>query len=194
MIGYLPREGRQLAPEELPRGAVIALGVFDGVHLGHQALLSRARTLADDLQLPLMVLTFRTVGKTCGMLTTPETRVRLFAEAGVDVAVFYDFAELCALSPTAFVQDVLLARHGCKGAVCGTDYRFGCGRAGDAAMLGALLTPHPVLVEPPVCTSDGVQISSTRIRDAISASAMLAVGLPSFCPSPRPCCTCPYKV
>lgn len=172
MIGYLPKEGRQVQISDLPQHAVVALGVFDGVHRGHQALLARARALADELELPLLVLTFRTVRKEGGLLTTPEMRVRLLAQAGADVAVFYDFEELRHLTPEAFVRHILLDRHGCRGAVCGTDYRFGQGRAGDAAALSALLAPYPVLVAPPVCTADGVQISSTRVRDALSRGDM----------------------
>lgn len=176
MIVYLPKEGSIAGEEHIPSRSVVALGVFDGVHRGHRALLARARALADRLALPFLVLTFRTVGKEGGLLTTPEMRIRHLAAAGADVAVFYDFAELSPLSPAEFVRDVLLARYGCSGAVCGTDYRFGHGRAGDAALLGQLMAPHPVLVEPPVCTAEGVQISSTLIRGALARGAVEEAG------------------
>ncbi len=153
---------------ELPARAVVALGVFDGVHRGHRALLAAAREFADRLGVPLAALTFSDTAKDGAMLTTPKMRTRLFAEVGVDIAVFYSFAELSHLTPAAFVREVLFGVFGAVGAVCGTDFRFGHNRAGDAATLANLLAPHSVQIVPAVRSSDGEVISTTRIRTAIA--------------------------
>ena len=167
-----------------PPHAVVALGVFDGVHCGHTALLTHARELAREKELPLVVLTFADTPKTEKLLCSLTARRELLFSAGADFVAVYEFSELSALSPSAFVSRVLCGVFGARYAVCGTDFRFGKDRAGDAEMLAALFAPQTVVAISPVCSRDGVPISSTRIRDALAAGDLVTaealLGRPYF--------------
>ena len=162
-------------PPEM-RGAVIALGNFDGFHRGHQAVVGRAVARARGEGRPAMVATFDPhparffrPDQPYFRLTTIPQRARLFAEAGVDATLVLDFnAALAALSPEAFVADELVGRFGAAAVVTGEDFTFGTARAGTAAMLAELGAAHGVAAETvaPVTDAEGV-ISSSRIRVAL---------------------------
>ena len=153
--------------------AVVALGFFDGVHLGHAALLAHTVEGAKRRSVLSAVFTFTEGG---GMkaetprLTTEEERLSLFALAGIDRAYLFDFAAIRDLSPAAFVEDILIRGLSCVAAVCGFNFRFGAGGAGDADTLTRLFAAHalPVTVLPPY-TVDGIPVSSSAIRAAIEA-------------------------
>ena len=162
-------------PQSL-RGAVIALGNFDGFHLGHQAVVGRAVARAKAEGRPAIVATFDPHPARYFRpetphfrLTTLEQRARLFAEAGADATLVIDFdADLAALSPEQFVVDELVGRFGAAVAVTGEDFTFGKARAGTTAMLASLGASHGLAAETvtPVADDEGV-ISSTRIRAAL---------------------------
>jgi len=162
-------------PQNL-RGAVIALGNFDGFHLGHQAVVGRAVARAKAEGRPAIVATFDPHPARYFRpetphfrLTTLEQRARLFAEAGADGTLVIDFdADLAALSPEQFVADELVGRFGAAVAVTGEDFTFGKARAGTTAMLASLGASHGLATETvtPVADEEGV-ISSTRIRAAL---------------------------
>jgi riboflavin kinase/FMN adenylyltransferase len=164
-------------PQSL-RGAVIALGNFDGFHLGHQAVVGRAVARAKAEGRPAIVATFDPHPARYFRpetphfrLTTMEQRARLFAEAGADATLVIDFdADLAALSPEQFVAQELVGRFGAAVAVTGEDFTFGKARAGTAAMLASLGALHGLAAETvaPVADDEGV-ISSTRIRAALQA-------------------------
>ena len=164
-------------PQSL-RGAVIALGNFDGFHLGHQAVVGRAVARAKAEGRPAIVATFDPHPARYFRpetphfrLTTLEQRARLFAEAGADATLVIDFdADLAALSPEQFVVDELVGRFGAAVAVTGEDFTFGKARAGTTAMLASLGSLHGLAAETvtPVADDEGV-ISSTRIRAALQA-------------------------
>jgi len=164
-------------PQNL-RGAVIALGNFDGFHLGHQAVVGRAVARAKAEGRPAIVATFDPHPARYFRpetphfrLTTLEQRARLFAEAGADATLVIDFdADLAALSPEQFVVDELVGRFGAAVAVTGEDFTFGKARAGTTAMLASLGSSHGLAAETvtPVADDEGV-ISSTRIRAALQA-------------------------
>jgi riboflavin kinase / FMN adenylyltransferase len=164
-------------PQSL-RGAVLALGNFDGFHLGHQAVVGRAVARAKAEGRPAIVAPvdphparyFRPETPHF-RLTTMAQRARLFAEAGADATLVIDFdADLAALSPEQFVAQELVGRFGAAAAVTGEDFTFGKARAGTAAMLASLGASHGLVAETvaPVADEKGV-ISSTRIRAALQA-------------------------
>jgi len=167
----------QPIPEEF-RGAVLALGNFDGFHLGHQAVVSRAIALGFHLRKPVIVATFDPhpvrhfkPNVPPFRLTTLDQRERLFAHAGADAMLVFRFgAELAAMDAEEFVADVLVKRLGAAGVVTGDDFSFGKGRSGDVALLRSLGLLHGIAAEAvPQVVLDGERISSGRIREALVA-------------------------
>ncbi|MBS0517209.1 MAG: bifunctional riboflavin kinase/FAD synthetase [Proteobacteria bacterium] len=164
-------------PAALQNG-VVALGNFDGVHRGHQALLQHALDQAKALGVPLVALTFEPhprrffVPDTAPFrLTLLAAKVRLLEQAGVHAVLAQQFDEAFAgLSPDEFVDDVLLAGLGARHVVCGYDFTFGARRGGNVEKLRkrgrergfAVTVLEPVMRE-------GEIYSSTRIREALRA-------------------------
>jgi riboflavin kinase/FMN adenylyltransferase len=160
------------------RGAVLALGNFDGFHRGHQAVVERARLRARQSGRPLIVATFdphpvRFFHPEAPpfQLTTLDQRERLFAEAGADAMLVFDFdADLAAATPEEFVADRLVVRSGAAAVVTGQDFTFGHGRAGNVVTLAALGGHHHIETEAVGAVADGGGVvSSSRIRDALAA-------------------------
>lgn len=156
---------------------IYALGFFDGVHLGHQALLDAVKNLA----LPGMrgVVTFLdhpdtlVLGQTPGLINTPEDRELLLKHYGMDRIVALPFDEKTRSTPwRAFLED-LREHHGAAGFVCGEDFRFGAKGAGNAALLAQVCReaglPFAVVPEQ---TVDGCRVSSTRIRELLADGKM----------------------
>ena len=160
--------------------SVLALGMFDGVHVGHQALLRQAAEAARALSARTVAFTFTDApGKllhlpvTC--LSTPDQRTRWLREAGADRVDMVDFTQAFAdLSPEAFVG-YLQERYDVAALAAGFNYTFGRYGAGTAETLKQLGAEHgfPVLIAEPVLL-DGEPVSSTRIRARISEGAMEA--------------------
>jgi riboflavin kinase/FMN adenylyltransferase len=156
----------------------LAIGNFDGVHLGHAALLAEARARAARRGGQSAVLTFTphparlfAPERAPLLIMSLERRLELCAEAGIDVAIVQPFTrDFAAIDAAAFVRQVLAEQLGARDAVVGYDFSFGRGRAGNAAMLGALGADAgiDVAVIPPVAI-DGVPCSSTRIRELVAA-------------------------
>ena len=163
------------------RAGIVALGNFDGFHLGHQAVVARARARAVAEGRPLIVATFDPhpvryfkPDAPPFRLTTLDQRARLFAEAGADAMAVFDFdAALASLSAADFVAERLVARLGVAGVVTGDDFTFGQARGGDVALLRALGTQHGFSVDTVGAVAEGDEVvSSSRIR------ALLAAGDP----------------
>ena len=137
------------------RGGVIALGNFDGFHLGHQAVAGRAIALAKARGVPAIIATFdphpvRHFKPDAApfRLTTLDQRARLFATAGADAMLVFDFdAELAGVSAEAFVTDWLMGRAGASGVVTGEDFTFGRGRGGNIGVLRDVGAEHGLSVE-----------------------------------------------
>ena len=156
---------------------IYALGFFDGVHLGHQALLDAVKNLA----LPGMrgVVTFLdhpdtlVLGQTPGLINTPEDRELLLKHYGMDRIVALPFDEKTRSTPwRAFLED-LRQNYGAAGFVCGEDFRFGAKGAGNAALLARVCReaglPFAIVPEQ---TVDGCRVSSTRIRELLAEGKM----------------------
>jgi riboflavin kinase/FMN adenylyltransferase len=164
-------------PEAL-RGAVVALGNFDGFHLGHQAVAGEAIRQAKAAGKPAIIATFDphpvrffAPHVPWFRLTTLEQRQRLFAEAGADAMLVFDFdAELAATTAEDFVVKLLAERLGISGVVTGDDFTFGKARGGNTDVLRDLGAAHGITATTvgPVTDAGGV-ISSSRIRDALKA-------------------------
>jgi riboflavin kinase / FMN adenylyltransferase len=167
----------QPIPEAL-RGAVLALGNFDGFHLGHQAVVSRAIALGFHMRRPVIVATFDPhpvryfkPDVPPFRLTTLDQRQELFANAGADAMLVFEFGpELAATSAEEFVTEILAGRIGAAGVVTGDDFTFGKGRTGSIEMMRELGAQHGIIAEA-VCPVlfEGERISSGRVRDALEA-------------------------
>jgi riboflavin kinase/FMN adenylyltransferase len=161
------------------KGAVVAVGNFDGVHRGHQALIAEAKRLADERCAPLGVLAFEPhpqeffrPSAESFRLTPFRTKARLIAEQGADVLFAVNFdAEMATKSAQDFVLDVLVKGLGVGCVVVGKDFQFGKGRAGNVAVLSYMgeMEGFGVSVFEPVLENAADKISSTHIRDALKA-------------------------
>ncbi len=156
------------------KAAVIAIGNFDGVHRGHQALLAEAVAVAARIGGTPGVLTFdphpaRFVAPNLAppMIIPLPRRLELLERAGAEFAVVEPFdAAFAALDAGTFVQRVLLADLGAAGVVVGYDFTFGRGRAGNAVQLAALGQAAGIGVSVvPQVVVDGLVCSSTKIRE-----------------------------
>ncbi|MBQ8383388.1 MAG: riboflavin biosynthesis protein RibF [Clostridia bacterium] len=166
--------------DDLPRdGAVfVALGNFDGVHLGHAALLDAAKEGAASLSTPdrivrPAVFTFRQ-GK-ASAITTLEERIALFAQHGIEVLFIADFDAFCRQSPEIFVRRTLKGL-GAVGLTCGFNFRFGHRAAGDVRLLKTFAAAERMncRVIPPIIR-DGITVSSTEIRHRLSKGDLAGV-------------------
>jgi riboflavin kinase / FMN adenylyltransferase len=155
--------------------SVVTPGNYDGVHLGHRALLAAARAVAAaaDRALRVVAMTFDphpmyfvAPERAPGLLTTPERRAELLRGLGADEVVVRRFdAAFAALSPEQFAEQVLGTELSARAVVVGDDFHFGTARAGDVAMLHKLGEQHGFqVVEVPKVMMDGEAISSSRIR------------------------------
>ena len=164
-------------PDSL-RGAIIALGNFDGFHLGHQAVVGRAVQWGAHERRPVIVATFDPhpvrhfkPDTPPFRLTTLDQRERMFAAAGADAMLVFNFGqELASTTAEDFVTTLLAGKFGAAGVVTGEDFTFGKGRGGNAAVLKELGAVHGIAAEAvaPVLL-DGGRISSGRIREALQA-------------------------
>jgi len=166
--------------EQIPpglRGAVYALGNFDGVHLGHRQVIGRAAEIAAEMGVPLGVLVFEPhpqqfffPDRPFFRLTPFRAKARLLEKIGVDVLAALPFDERMSqkLAPE-FVLDVLVNGLHAVHVVAGYDFRFGKGRGGDAAALSYMgeMEGFGVSIVEEV-TEGGVTYSSTRIRELLA--------------------------
>jgi len=159
------------AVPEAARGATVALGNFDGVHLGHAAVLGAAHAARPDA--PLAVLTFEPHPREFFRPDDPPFRLTLSAERaaalaalGVDILYELPFDEAFShLTAAQFCEDVLHAGLGAAHLACGADFAFGHRRGGDISLLGdeAARLGMGLTIVPPLTDAEG-PISSTRIR------------------------------
>jgi riboflavin kinase/FMN adenylyltransferase len=183
------------SPEEVephPAGTCLALGTFDGVHRGHQAILQRTVERARREGWRGMALTFdphprQVIAPSLDflLLTPIDRRLDLIASLGLDAALVLSFDEnLRRTEPEEFVERVVVRSVGARGVVCGYNFRFGRQRRGDVELLRRLgdLYGFAVDVCAPVIVG-GAPVSSSRIRrflrEGRTSEAELLLGRPA---------------
>jgi riboflavin kinase/FMN adenylyltransferase len=172
---------RWQGPEEVPAdwgACVVTVGVFDGVHLGHQRIVARAVAVARELGLPVVVVTFDPhpdevvrPGSHPPLLCTVRRRCQLLAGLRVSAVCVLPFTyEVSQLGPDEFVRAVLVDRLHAAHVVVGENFRFGHRAAGDVALLAELGEKYEFTAEGvPLLTDGDTTISSTAIRELLSS-------------------------
>lgn len=163
-----------MADEKSMRSTAVALGNFDGMHIGHAAVLNAARSFASKGLTPVAVLFDEhsrklTEGSVPPMLLLPEKRNKIIRENGLEIETLA-FAEIKELSPEKFVEDVLIKKLNARVVCCGFNYRFGKNAVGDAETLNKLCRERGVeccVVDE--VDFDGQPASSTEIRSLIES-------------------------
>ncbi len=172
-------------------GCVATIGVFDGVHRGHQRVVEQAVQVARSRNLPLVVITFDPhpdevvrPGSHPPDLTSPRRLAQLLADLGAAALLVLPFTvEFSRLSPDEFVRTVLSERMHAAVVVVGEDFRFGYRAAGDVPLLAQLGEKYDFTAEGvPLLVERGVTISSTYVRERLAAGdvegAAAALGRP----------------
>jgi riboflavin kinase/FMN adenylyltransferase len=156
----------------VPGRSVVAIGNFDGVHRGHQALIDRCKAQQSEGE-SIVIVTFEPLPRAWfspedaeARLSTVYQKLDLFRSAGVDVTWMMRFGwRLSGLPAREFVQQVLEDALAARYVIVGEDFRFGQGRSGDVAKLSELGIEHGFTVESvPMVTHNGLRISSSEIR------------------------------
>ena len=158
---------------------IYALGFFDGVHVGHGALLAQCRRLADEQCCEAAAITFSShpdtlvLGKTPSLINTIEDRVQLLKEAGMDEVIVLPFDKKMQSMPWQDFLTLLREHYGAAGLVCGHDFRFGNRGDGNARLLEAYCAENhmPCAVVPEQKLGD-VTVSSTHIRSLLEKGEM----------------------
>lgn len=167
----------------LPGGSAVAMGYFDGVHLGHRSVLGSAVDCARKNGLTAAVFTFSLPGGDRlkgGRILSAERKHGRMEELGIQAYVEPPFEEFRSLSPEEFVRRVLVDCFHARAVFCGDNFTFGARAAGNVAMLETLCAPLGIEVHVvPMAQYGGRTVSSTRIRAALEegrigdANAML---------------------
>jgi riboflavin kinase/FMN adenylyltransferase len=163
-----------------PRGSVVCVGAFDGVHLGHRAVLARVRERARASNLGAVVVSFEPLpreffahGRAVPRLSSRREKIEQFHDAGIDRALLLRFnAALAAMSAQDFVEQVLVRRLNAREVWVGEGFRFGHARSGDVELLQRLGREHGFVahaLEPVVI--EGERISSSAIREALAGGS-----------------------
>jgi riboflavin kinase/FMN adenylyltransferase len=172
--------------DAIPTGwgrCVATIGVFDGLHRGHQQIISRARELASARKVPTVLITFTPhpsevvrPGTHPPLLTTNTRKAELAAQLGVDVVIFVPFTlEFSHLSPDEFVHEALVVDLHAAAVVVGENFRFGHKASGDVATLAELGQRWGFEAEGVPLLADGsLPISSTYIRSCVEAGDLAA--------------------
>lgn len=155
---------------------VVALGCFDGVHIGHQRVIGLAREQADRLGVPLAVFTFNEpvksffVPNSTPLLCSTEEKLKIFEALGIDIAVCVPCScEILSMRADEFINEILLNRLHAIHAVCGYNYTFGKNASGDTKLLAELCKKSDVGVSiAPRQEYQGSAVSSSAIRQALA--------------------------
>jgi riboflavin kinase/FMN adenylyltransferase len=173
---YRDAAGSSLAP----RGSVVCIGAFDGMHVGHRTVLARVRECARAADLTSVAVSFEPLpreffahGRKVPRLSSAREKIARFGEAQIDRVLLLRFnAALAAMSAQEFVERVLVARLNARQVWVGEGFRFGHARSGDLALLERMGREHgftadalaPVVIE-------GERVSSSAIREALAGGS-----------------------
>ena len=156
-----------------PRGSAVALGFFDGVHIGHQSVIGAAVACARAEGLAAGVFTFRlplSHRLKGGRLQTGADKRRVMEDLGVQVYLEPPFEAVCDQSPEEFVDQILVGAFHARAVFCGDNFTFGKKAAGNVDTLRALCGPRGIrVVQVEMARWQGQSVSSTRIRAALEA-------------------------
>ena len=158
--------------------AVVTIGTFDGVHLGHQAIFNKMKALAHDIGGETVVVTFephpRQVlnidSSNLRFLCTPEEKLKKFEEFGIDNVVIINFTKEFSRTPSeVFIKDYIIDHIKPAYIVVGYDHHFGKNRMGDFGLLNDLMHKYNFRVERVAAQDvENIAVSSTKIRHALS--------------------------
>ncbi len=172
-----------LNDKDINNGVCVAVGTFDGVHLGHRAMLKTLTETAREKDLASAVFTFDTDDNPKShskLLASEQKKLSLFRSLGIDYVYSAPFSQIKDMRSDDFVLQVLHNELNARSVVCGYDFRFGCDRMGDVSLIKELLSPYGAeVITQPAVTYEGSPISSTAIRqliangDTVSASKLL---------------------
>lgn len=163
-------------------GSVVTIGAFDGVHLGHQALLTQVLEKSKSLGLPSVVICFEPLPREFFALHQSPSRLMNFREKlealrdmGIDVVLLIPFNEAFqAITAMAFVEDTFVKGLGLKHLTIGDDFRFGQGREGSKALLQQLAPKYGYEVaDTPTVSVDNERVSSSAIRKLLEEGDFL---------------------
>ncbi len=165
--------------EKQDKPTSVALGYFDGMHIGHKKVIKKAIELKKHGLIPT-VFTFSQNPKSVlsgtseQNIMSPDEKKEFLERMGVEALYIIDFAEICKLSPEEFVRDILGKKLYAKAAVCGFNYHFGYGGSADAGDLKTLCLKHGIktkIIKPVLY--EHIPISSTRIKAAIKSKDII---------------------
>lgn len=173
-------------PSDSSQPCALAIGNFDGVHLGHQALLKELKAVASAQSLQIAVMTFEphpreffAPEKAPSRLASLREKLERFSDAGVNVVYLCRFNQrFASISSEAFINDILIKSLNAKTVLVGEDFRFGAGRRGgvvDIANAGLNLISLPQVNLSDVDVQglgDSERVSSTRVRNALAAGQL----------------------
>lgn len=155
------------------KGSVVALGSFDGLHIGHMAVINNAKNLATMLGATPCICTFSEhplkalTGKEPPALFTGDVKDEVFRSTGIEV-VKLDFTSIMHMSPEEFFEEILFKTLHVAGVCCGFNYTFGEKGKGTPELLDRLCAERGVVFSESEATLlDGIPVSSTRIRNAL---------------------------
>ena len=166
-----------LGNDDPPRGAVLSIGNFDGVHIGHQAVLTHVVERAGSMGGPAICMTFDPhpikllrPSEAPRLVTTLEQRLALIARTGIESCLVMPFThKLARMTASDFVSSVLVERLGVREVYIGNNFRFGADRGGDVSLLSKMGEDLGFrAAAAPIVEASGGVVSSTRVRQAIS--------------------------
>lgn len=182
-----------LGQDEPPRGSVLSIGNFDGVHIGHQAVLRHVVSRGAELQTTAMALTLEPhpvkllrPDQAPRLVTTLQQRLQLIERTGIAATLVVPFTRpFAASSAESFVREVLVGRLGVREVYIGANFRFGADRGGDVDLLRRLGQELGFdAASAPAVTLDGEVVSTTRVRKALATGrvgeAARLLGRPTF--------------
>ncbi len=157
---------------DIKNGCAIAIGIFDGVHLGHRAMLRALSEESERLSVPAAVFTF-SIGdspkNSTNLLACEERKRELLFAAGVDIVITAPFSAIKNMKAADFVTELIGKEFNAKSIICGYDFRFGEDRVGDVSLIKSLLSSNQVsVITPDAVSVDGKPVSSTDIRAKIT--------------------------
>jgi riboflavin kinase/FMN adenylyltransferase len=156
--------------------SVITLGIFDGIHIGHQALIKETCEHARKKGLPSLLLTFHPHPRETLFILAEREREKLIEKLGIDIMVILDFNKIKDLQPERFIKEILVERLGMKEIWVGSDHRFGKGQEGSVQLLRQLSCQYNFEV---FCMNDfalgNERVSSSRVKKLLSLGEMKGV-------------------